>query len=67
MRIDRQDISPFIGLIVGSLENPVALPGHPLCHLLEIDPETRAEIEAEIDAGEFDGYRVPNRDFSSDN
>ncbi|WP_440769197.1 succinylglutamate desuccinylase/aspartoacylase family protein [Natronorubrum sp. DTA28] len=58
--------APFTGLIVGSLENPVALPGHPLCHLLKIDAETRDEIEAEIDAGEFDGYRVWNQDFSSD-
>lgn len=58
--------APFTGLIVGSLENPVALPGHPLVHLVEIDTETKAEIEAEIETGEFDGYRVPNQDFSSD-
>ena len=63
---ERVITAPFTGLIVGSLENPVALPGHPLCHLLKIDPAARAEIESEIDAGEFDGYRVPNRDFSSD-
>ena len=49
--------APFTGLIVGVLENPVALPGHPLCHLVRIDPETRDEIEAEIERGEFDGYR----------
>jgi len=49
--------APFAGILVGVLENPVALPGHPLCHLVRVDAETRAEIEAEIDSGEFDGYR----------
>lgn len=57
--------APFTGLIVGSLENPVALPGNPLVHLVEIDDETREEIEREIRSGEFDGYRVPNATFSS--
>ena len=47
--------APFDGLIVGLLENPVALPGHPLCHLVRIDTETLAEIETEIQRGEFDG------------
>ncbi|MDF9746872.1 succinylglutamate desuccinylase/aspartoacylase family protein [Natrinema salsiterrestre] len=50
--------APFTGLLVGVLENPVALPGHPLCHLARIDSETHEEIEAEIDSGEFDGYRM---------
>ena len=50
--------APFTGLLVGVLENPVALPGHPLCHLARIDQETHTEIEAEIDRGEFDGYRM---------
>ena len=50
--------APFTGILVGVLENPVALPGHPLCHLARIDAETHAKIEAEIDAGEFDGYRM---------
>ena len=49
--------APFTGLIVGVLENPVALPGHPLCHLVRVDAETRDEIEREIGTGEFDGYR----------
>jgi len=49
--------APFTGIIVGVLENPVALPGHPLCHLARIDAETRDEIEREIASGEFDGYR----------
>jgi hypothetical protein len=49
--------APFTGILVGVLENPVALPGHPLCHLARVDAETHAEIEAEIDRGEFDGYR----------
>ncbi|NEU57716.1 succinylglutamate desuccinylase/aspartoacylase family protein [Halorussus sp. MSC15.2] len=50
--------APFTGIIVGVLENPVALPGHPLCHLARIDRETHAEIETEIERGEFDGYRT---------
>lgn len=50
--------APFTGLLVGVLENPVALPGHPLCHLAAIDEMTHEEIEAEIERGEFDGYRV---------
>ena len=50
--------APFDGLIVGALENPVVAPGHPLCHLLQVDRETLAEIEREIGQGEFDGYRA---------
>ncbi|MUV60413.1 succinylglutamate desuccinylase/aspartoacylase family protein [Halobacterium sp. CBA1126] len=50
--------APFTGILVGILENPVAAPGHPLCHLARIDADTHAEIEREIDAGEFDGYRL---------
>jgi hypothetical protein len=50
--------APFTGLLVGVLETPVALPGHPLCHLARTDEETREEIEAEIQRGEFDGYRA---------
>ena len=50
--------APFDGLIVGALENPVAAPGHPLCHLLRLDRDTLTEIEREIDQGEFDGYRI---------
>jgi hypothetical protein len=46
--------SPFTGILVGVLENPVALPGHPLCHLARTDTETHEEIEAEIARGEFD-------------
>jgi len=34
--------APFAGILVGVLENPVALPGHPLCHLVRVDAETRA-------------------------
>ena len=50
--------APFTGILVGVLENPVALPGHPLCHLARIDSETHEEIEREIANGEFDGYRM---------
>lgn len=49
--------APFTGIIVGVLENPVALPGHPLCHIARIDHDTHEEIEREIEHGEFDGYR----------
>ncbi len=49
--------APFDGLIVGALENPVAAPGHPVCHLVRLDETTVEEIEREIDRGEFDGYR----------
>jgi predicted deacylase len=57
-REERVIEAPFTGLLVGVLENPVALPGHPLCHVARIDAETKAEIEAEIERGEFDGYRA---------
>ena len=50
--------APFTGILVGVLENPVALPGHPLCHLARIGTETVEEIEHEIETGEFDGYRM---------
>ena len=55
--------APFTGLIVGFRENPVALPGHPLCHIVEIDRETHDVIESEIASGEFDGYRAQDQDF----
>jgi hypothetical protein len=45
--------APFTGLIVGVLQNPVAAPGHPLCHLVGVDESTRREIEREVAAGEF--------------
>lgn len=58
--------APFTGLIVGVLENPVALPGHPLCHLVRISVETREEIEREISLGEFDGYREYGQRWMAD-
>ncbi|MFB6141049.1 MAG: succinylglutamate desuccinylase/aspartoacylase family protein [Halosimplex sp.] len=58
--------APFTGLIVGVLENPVALPGHPICHLVRISPETREEIEREIGRGEFDGYRSYGQRWMAD-
>ncbi len=45
--------APFTGLLVGVLQNPVAAPGHPLCHLVGVGGETLAEIEREIESGEF--------------
>ncbi|WP_435196003.1 succinylglutamate desuccinylase/aspartoacylase family protein [Natronomonas sp. EA1] len=50
--------APFTGLLVGVLENPLALPGHPLCHLVSLDEATAEEIGTEIENGEFDGYRA---------
>jgi hypothetical protein len=58
--------APFTGLVVGVLENPVALPGHPLCHLVRISSETRAEVEREITRGEFDGYRSYGQRWMAD-
>jgi hypothetical protein len=58
--------APFTGLIVGVLENPVALPGHPICHLVRISSETREEIEREIGRGEFDGYRSYGQRWMAD-
>ena len=58
--------APFTGLIVGVLENPVALPGHPICHLVRVDAETREEIEREIGRGEFDGYRSYGQRWMAD-
>ncbi len=49
--------APFTGIIVGVLENPIAAPGHPICHLVRIDSETREELEQSMADGEFDGYR----------
>jgi predicted deacylase len=45
--------APFTGLIIGKLQNPVAAPGHPLCHLVGVDDATLREIEREVEAGEF--------------
>lgn len=58
--------APFTGLIVGVLENPVALPGHPICHLVRISTETRRELEQEIEKGEFDGYRSYGQRWMAD-
>ncbi|WP_227132106.1 succinylglutamate desuccinylase/aspartoacylase family protein [Halorubellus salinus] len=58
--------APFTVLIVGVLENPVALPGHPICHLVRIDVDTREEIERQISQGEFDGYRSYGQRWMAD-
>lgn len=58
--------APFTGLIVGVLENPVALPGHPICHLVRLSPDTHEEIELEISRGEFDGYRSYGQRWMAD-
>lgn len=38
-------IAPFTGLLVGILENPVVYPGNPICHLVELDEDTRRAYE----------------------
>jgi predicted deacylase len=38
--------APFTGLLVGMLENPVVYPGNPICHIVEIDEDTRRIIES---------------------
>ncbi|MFB6086590.1 MAG: succinylglutamate desuccinylase/aspartoacylase family protein [Halodesulfurarchaeum sp.] len=35
-------VSPWTGLLVGVLENPVVYPGNPLCHLVELEETTLA-------------------------
>jgi hypothetical protein len=39
--------APFTGLLVGMLENPVVYPGNPICHIVEVDEETRRIIESQ--------------------
>lgn len=48
------------------LGDPVAAPGHPLCHLVRLEPDTRDEIEREIERGEFDGYRIRSGGWAGD-
>jgi hypothetical protein len=42
-------MAPFTGLIVGVLENPVVFPGNPLCHVVELDEQTRRAYEQSQD------------------
>jgi predicted deacylase len=45
-KTDTVDVeAPFPGLLVGVLENPVVYPGNPLCHLVELDEQTRRVAE----------------------
>jgi hypothetical protein len=37
--------APFDGVLVGTLETPVAYPGNPLCHLAEVDEETATLLD----------------------
>jgi len=46
--------SPFTGLLVGVLENPVVYPGNPLCHLVELDDDTLRALERTKASGGFD-------------
>ncbi len=39
--------SPFTGLLVGILENPVVYPGNPICHLAGLDEQTQQFLEEE--------------------
>ncbi len=38
--------APFTGLLVGVLENPLAYPGNPLCHLVALDDVTMRALRA---------------------
>lgn len=38
--------SPFTGLLVGILENPVVYPGNPICHLARLDEQTQVLLES---------------------
>lgn len=37
--------TPFTGLLVGILENPVVYPGNPLCRLVQLDDTVQQLIE----------------------
>ena len=39
-------VSPFTGLIVGLLQNPIVRPGDPICHLVTLDEKTISEYYA---------------------
>ncbi|MFB6172658.1 MAG: succinylglutamate desuccinylase/aspartoacylase family protein [Haloarculaceae archaeon] len=39
--------SPFTGLLVGVLENPLVYPGNPLCHLVHLDEVTLNAMESD--------------------
>ncbi len=43
--------APFTGLLVGVLENPVAYPGNPLCHLVELGGPTLRVVERQQSSG----------------
>ncbi|MFC7200206.1 succinylglutamate desuccinylase/aspartoacylase family protein [Halospeciosus flavus] len=36
--------APFRGVVAGLLQNPIAQPGHPVCHLVSVDEETAETI-----------------------
>ncbi len=45
-KTDTEEVTaPFTGLIVGVLENPVVFPGNPLCHIVDLDEQTRRAYE----------------------
>lgn len=45
-KTDTEEVTaPFTGLIVGVLRNPVVFPGNPLCHIVELDDQTRRAYE----------------------
>ncbi|GAA0654829.1 succinylglutamate desuccinylase/aspartoacylase family protein [Salarchaeum japonicum] len=39
-------VAPYRGLVVGLLRNPVAQPGHPVCHFVSLDAETADAVRA---------------------
>ena len=45
-KTDSEEVrAPFTGLLVGVLENPVVFPGNPMCHIVELDEQTRQAYE----------------------
>ncbi|RBI64048.1 deacylase [halophilic archaeon] len=51
--------APFTGLLVGILENPVVYPGNPLCHIVELNADTRRALKRERSRRESGGDAQP--------
>ncbi|GAA0230195.1 succinylglutamate desuccinylase/aspartoacylase family protein [Halobacterium noricense] len=51
--------APFTGLLVGVLENPVVYPGNPLCHIVELNADTRRALKRDRAHAETEGDVQP--------
>ncbi|WP_435154516.1 succinylglutamate desuccinylase/aspartoacylase family protein [Haladaptatus sp. DFWS20] len=51
--------APFTGLLVGVLENPVVYPGNPLCHIVELNADTRRALKRDRAHAESEGDVQP--------